>query len=146
MQEFREMIIYCDGSCLGNPGPGGWGAVFIQGSKIKKTIKGFDPNTTNNRMELTAAINALKLVKSDLNIKIYTDSTYLKNGITDWINKWKLNNWNKGKIKNVDLWKDLDFICATKTIYWHWVKAHNGNEYNELADKLAKEAITKKFD
>lgn len=146
MNEFEKISIYCDGSCSGNPGPGGWAAIFIRNEKIEKAISGFVADTTNNRMEISAAINAVKLIEDNMSVKIYTDSAYLKNGITDWINKWKITNWNNGKIKNVDLWKTLDSICSKQNIEWHWVRAHNGNKYNEMADKLAKEAISHQKD
>ncbi len=142
MQNFLE--IYCDGACSGNPGPGGWGAVLIWGNNIKE-ISGYEQSSTNNRMELTAAIEALKQVSRPVKIKIYTDSIYVMRGITDWILTWKRNNWNKGKIKNIDLWQKLDDISAKFDIEWNWVKGHNGNKYNEMADQLARKAIGDKY-
>lgn len=142
MQKFLE--VYCDGACSGNPGPGGWGAVLIWGETIKK-ISGYDEQTTNNRMELTAAIEALKQINRPVKIKVFTDSTYVMKGITEWISTWKRNNWNSGKIKNVDLWKLLDTVNQKFDIEWHWVKGHNGNKYNEIADKLARQAIENNY-
>lgn len=139
------MKIYCDGSCSGNPGPGGWAAVFIKDSQVVKKIYGYEEDTTNNRMELTAAIQALKYVKHvNTTIEIFTDSIYLKQGITEWIKSWKLNNWKNGRIKNIVLWENLDQLNSQLKVSWYWVKAHSGNKYNEMADILAKYAITKK--
>lgn len=132
--------IYCDGACSNNPGPGGWGAVLLWRS-IQKEISGAEINTTNNRMEITAAIESLKIIKISSKIDIYTDSIYLKNGITIWISKWLNNNWNNGKVKNVDLWLELYNLTNKHDIKWHWVKGHSGDLYNELADKLARCAI-----
>ncbi len=132
--------IYCDGACSNNPGIGGWGAVLIWKEHVKE-ISGNEVYTTNNRMEITAAIKALSSIVKPMPIAIYTDSTYLKDGITKWIHKWKVTNWNNGKIKNIDLWKQLDSLISNLEVEWHWVKAHNGDFYNEIADKLAKEAI-----
>lgn len=140
----KVLEIYADGACSGNPGPGGWGAILIWGDKIKE-ISGFEKETTNNRMELMAAIEALKQVKNpNVKIKLYTDSTYVMKGITSWIITWKKNNWNKGKVKNVDLWQTLDDISSKFNIEWYWVKGHNGNKYNEIADQLARNAIENK--
>ena len=138
------MKIYCDGSCLGNPGPGGWAAVFIKDNTVVKKIFGYEGDSTNNRMELTAAIKSLELVKGDSEISIFTDSTYLKQGITEWIKSWKLNNWKNGKIKNVEFWEKLDALNSKLNVSWYWVKAHNGDQYNEMADMLAKQAIKEK--
>ncbi|CAL7959878.1 Ribonuclease H [Alphaproteobacteria bacterium] len=132
--------IYCDGACSNNPGVGGWGAVLLWKSEVKR-IYGYDKYTTNNRMEIVAAIEALKAVKKRVRVAIYTDSMYLKNGITSWIAAWKVNRWKNGKIKNIDLWKKLDELVEKYEVEWHWVKGHDGNMYNELADKLAKAAI-----
>ncbi len=142
MEKFLE--IYCDGACSGNPGPGGWGAVLIWDDKLKK-ISGFEDNTTNNRMELKAAIESLKAIKRPVKLKLYTDSTYVQKGITEWIYAWKRNMWNKGKVKNVDLWQELDQIAAKFNIEWRWVKGHNGNKYNEMADELARQAIVSNY-
>ena len=139
--------IYCDGACSGNPGPGGWGAVLIYKNHIKE-INGQENNTTNNRMELTAAIEALKTItKKSYKIEVYTDSTYLCNGVNLWIGKWKSNNWmSKNKpVKNIDLWQKIDALLNTLEISWHWVRGHNGDHYNEIADALARKAIIKNF-
>jgi len=138
----NEIIIYTDGSCLGNPGKGGWAAVIINNSK-EDIIFGSEKESTNNRMELTAAINALLKIKQDKKIKIYTDSKYVKDGIEKWINNWKLNNWknsNKKDVKNKDLWTKLDNIISKKEITWNWVKAHSENKYNNKVDFLARNA------
>lgn len=135
----KEIKIYSDGACSGNPGPGGWGAVLIYKDNIKE-IYGSDPDTTNNRMELTAAVKALEQITGICKIDIYTDSTYVKDGITSWINKWKINNWRnsqKKPVKNSDLWIELDLIASKHNISWHWVKGHSNDVYNNMADKLA---------
>ena len=140
----NEIIIYTDGSCLGNPGKGGWAAVIINDS-IEEVIFGSEKESTNNRMELTAAINALLKIKQDKKIKIYTDSKYVKDGIEKWINNWKLNNWknaNKKDVKNKDLWTKLDSLINKKQISWGWVKAHSINEYNNKVDILARKAAS----
>ena len=136
--------IYTDGSCLENPGNGGWAAIiFINNEKI--IISGNKKNTTNNQMELLAAIEALKKIPEGQEIQIYTDSRYVKQGITEWIEKWIQNNWktsSKQKVKNVDLWKELNKISKKYKIEWHWVKAHAGDVFNEEADELAKKAAS----
>ena len=141
--------IYTDGACNGNPGPGGWSAIIIK-EKQKKELFGGEKLTTNNRMELTAAIKALEYCYSEegaqpslVVIKIYTDSVYVKEGITVWIEKWEKNSWktaDKKNVKNIDLWKKLRDLVKSKQIEWCWIKGHSGNPMNELADKLAKEA------
>jgi ribonuclease HI len=137
--EFLE--IYTDGACSGNPGPGGWGAVMLYG-KYEKRISGGEKDTTNNKMELFAAIQGLKSVtRNDIKIKVYTDSTYVLKGITEWISGWKKKNFKD--VKNVELWKELDAISSKFSIEWNWVKAHNGNKYNEIADTLAREESLK---
>ena len=139
-----KYIIYSDGACSGNPGPGGWGAVILDNNNKQKNISGSVKNTTNNRMELSAAIMALEEVNTNSEITIYTDSTYVKNGITEWVFKWKENGWknsNKGPVKNKDLWEKLDNLCEQNTISWKWVKGHASNKYNNLADELATKAI-----
>ena len=131
--------IYTDGSCLENPGNGGWAAIINNDGNIKK-ISGNEKNTTNNRMELMAPIMALKNVKSNSEITIYTDSTYVKNGITEWIKKWEQNGWksaNKKPVKNKDLWIKLNDLSKKNKITWIWVKGHSNNKYNNLADALA---------
>ncbi len=139
-----ETIVYTDGSCLGNPGKGGWAAVIIKNNQ-EEIIFGSEKNSTNNRMELTAAINALLKIKESEKIKIYTDSKYLKDGIEKWINNWKNNNWknaNKKDVKNKDLWTKLDSLINKKQISWEWVKAHSINEYNNKVDILARKAAS----
>ena len=131
--------IYTDGACSGNPGKGGWAAIILDG-KSQYNISGSENKTTNNRMELMAPIKALKKIKTESEVIIYTDSRYVKDGITEWIKKWKLNNWkssNKKPVKNKDLWVKLDNCCQKHSVSWKWVKAHAGNRFNDLVDKLA---------
>jgi ribonuclease HI len=131
--------IYADGACKGNPGPGGWGALLIFADKEKPMFGGASL-TTNNRMELTAVIRALEALNRSCDIKIYTDSSYVQKGITEWITAWKLRNWrtaDKKPVKNDDLWKELDALVQTHKIEWIWVKGHAGNAGNERADALA---------
>lgn len=138
-----RLIVYTDGACAGNPGPGGWGAVLAWNGEIKE-ISGGEVRTTNNRMELTAAIRALQLLKRRSEVTLYTDSTYVRNGITQWISRWKQSGWqlrNKGKVKNVDLWQELDRLDSYHRVTWMWVKGHSGNEWNDRADELARNAI-----
>ena len=134
--------IYTDGSCLENPGNGGWAAIiFMNNEKI--IISGLKKNTTNNQMELMAAIEALKKIPKDQEVQMYTDSKYVKMGITEWIKKWSQNDWktsSKQKVKNIELWKELNDISKKHKIEWHWVKAHAGNPNNEEVDELAKKA------
>ena len=140
----EKIIIYTDGGCRGNPGIGGWGVWLRYGDHDKK-LNGHEKDTTNNRMELTAAIKALEAIKSkDIDINLYTDSKYVMNGIKDWIKGWKAKGWKtaaKKPVKNVDLWQQLDALNATHTVHWHWVKGHSGNEGNEMADELANQAM-----
>ena len=136
------ITIYNDGSCLTNPGNGGWAAIINQDGKVKK-ITGSEKNTTNNRMELLAPINALKQIDNKTKIKIFTDSQYVKLGITEWINKWVNNNWQTAKkedVKNKDLWVELYNLNQSLDVNWNWVKAHAGNPLNEEVDLLAKQA------
>ena len=136
--------IYTDGACIGNPGPGGWGAVIFDQNDKQKNISGSEKNTTNNRMELLAAIMSLKKIKSNSEVIIFTDSTYVKNGITEWMKNWKKNGWknsNKKPVKNIDLWVKLDKLCEDNNVSWKWVKGHSTNEFNNLADELATKAI-----
>ena len=139
-----EIIIYTDGACRGNPGPGGWGVVLQSGEHYKE-LYGGDLDTTNNQMELTAAIQALQSLKvSKGKIKLFTDSVYVKNGITQWLLNWKKNGWKtaaKKPVKNVQLWQMLDQACQGHNIEWHWVKGHAGHPGNEKADLLANKAI-----
>ena len=143
-----EFKIYTDGACIGNPGPGGWGAIILSGND-KKELFGGEKLTTNNRMELTAAIKALEYCNkqqkksSSISIKIYTDSIYLKEGITSWISNWEKNNWktsDKKNVKNIDLWKKLKELTQSKQIEWNWIKGHSNNPLNDEADELAKKA------
>jgi|TARA_B100001758_G_scaffold245536_1_gene258722 ribonuclease HI len=137
------LYIYTDGACRGNPGKGGWGAWLVY-NKTEKELYGFSADTTNNIMELTAVIEALKSLKRKCPIIITTDSTYVKNGINDWIYSWKKNNWktaNKKSVKNKELWIALDELCALYDIEWKWVKGHSGHPGNEKADQLANQAI-----
>ena len=139
-----KVDIYTDGACLGNPGPGGWAFIIKYGSGKIKEISGSEKYTTNNKMELTAAIKAVQYFKKKIIINIYTDSKYLKDGITIWIKKWKLNGWktsNKKNVKNSDLWKLLEEKIQDHEIRWMWVKGHDENIFNEKADMLAKKAI-----
>ena len=136
--------IYRDGACSGNPGPGGWGAVIVDQDDKQKNISGSEKNTTNNRMELLAAIMSLKKIKTNSEVVIFTDSTYVKNGITEWMKNWKKNGWknsNKKPVKNKDLWVKLDKLCEANNVSWKWVKGHSTNEFNNLADELATKAI-----
>ena len=144
-----EIKIYTDGACVGNPGPGGWAAIILVENE-KKELFGGEKLTTNNRMELTAAIKALEYCANQEeklpslgNVKIFTDSTYVKKGITVWINNWEKNNWrttDKKNVKNVDLWKRLKELVKSNQVEWNWVKGHSEDPMNDLADKLAKEA------
>ena len=139
-----KYTIYTDGACSGNPGPGGWGAVIFDEKEKQYNISGNVKDTTNNRMELMAPIMALKKIKSMSNVMIFTDSTYVKNGITEWIKKWEKNGWkssNKKSVKNKDLWLKLNDLCQKNKVIWKWVKGHSNNKYNILADKLATLAI-----
>jgi len=144
-----EIKIYTDGACIGNPGPGGWAAIILEENE-KKELFGGEKLTTNNRMELTAAIKALEYCnnqeqkqRSLKNLKIFTDSTYVKEGITVWINSWEKNNWktsDKKNVKNIDLWKKLKELTKSVQVEWIWIKGHSKNTMNDLADELAKKA------
>ena len=139
----QEVTIYTDGACRGNPGPGGWGALLIYGDH-EKELYGGESMTTNNRMELLAAIEALRAMKKSCRIQLYTDSTYVRNGIREWLDKWKANNWKtaaKKAVKNQDLWQALDDESSHHDVHWHWVKGHAGDPGNERADQLANRAI-----
>jgi ribonuclease HI len=146
MVKRSHVIIYTDGACSGNPGPGGWGALLKYGPQIKE-LKGGEKNTTNNRMELTAAIEALNALTRPCRIDLYTDSEYLKKGVTEWMENWKRLGWKRGTTRkprplaNDDLWKALDQARQPHHITWHWVKAHAGDRLNERVDQLAREAI-----
>jgi len=144
----KRIHIYTDGACRNNPGPGGWGVV-LKYLKHEKTVSGSEPFTTNNRMELTAAIRGLEMLRSkNATVVIYTDSQYVRNGITEWIFNWKRNGWktkDKSFVKNIDLWKKLDYLIRLHQVEWQWVKGHNGHRENEMADTLATSAITDFF-
>lgn len=135
--------IFTDGSCKGNPGPGGWAALLRYKGNVKK-LSGAEPRTTNNRMEMTAAIMALEALKKPCKVRLVTDSEYLKKGITEWIKSWKMRNWltsNKTPVKNEDLWRRLDEAVNRHEVIWEWVKGHNGHSENEQVDQLANSAI-----
>ena len=141
----KKVDIYTDGACSGNPGPGGWG-VLIEIDNKNIELSGGDKDTTNNRMELMAAIKALEEIDKNYEITLYTDSNYVKDGITSWISNWKKNNWktaNKKDVKNKELWMRLDEAIKDKNISWVWVKGHAGNAGNEQADYLARSALEK---
>jgi ribonuclease HI len=135
--------IYADGACRGNPGPGGWGALLIMGA-TERELNGAEALTTNNRMELTAVIRALEALKRPVQARIYTDSEYVRRGITEWVHNWKKRGWrtaDKKPVKNQDLWERLDELAAGHQLEWHWVKGHSGVPGNERVDQLANEAI-----
>ncbi len=135
--------IYTDGACSGNPGPGGWGVYIIDGEETRD-LKGGEPETTNNRMELMAAIEAVRSTPEDTAFELYTDSTYVKNGLNSWIKNWKRNGWktaSRKPVKNKDLWIELDDLAAKRKIDWHWVKGHAGDPGNEMADELARKGL-----
>ncbi len=138
-----SVIIHTDGACRGNPGPGGWGVVLnYRGNQ--KTLSGFEPDTTNNRMELTAVIEALRALKRDCAVELITDSKYVMDGINEWLANWKRNGWKtaaRKPVKNSDLWQQLDEATARHDLTWRWVKGHSGDPGNELADQLANQAI-----
>jgi ribonuclease HI len=136
------VIIYTDGACYGNPGPGGW-AALLRYKKREKVLTGSHPDTTNNRMELTAAVQALESLKRSCRVNFYTDSEYLKRGITEWMSNWRKRGWRRkgGKLANAELWQSLDKAAENHQIEWHWVRAHAGNRHNERVDRLARRAI-----
>lgn len=137
-----QVKIYSDGACRGNPGPGGWAALLRSG-RYEKTLSGGELETTNNRMELTAALEALQALKRPCQIDFYTDSEYLRRGITEWLPAWRKRNWRRkdGALANAELWKALDEAAARHTIAWHWVRGHAGHPDNERVDLLARRAI-----
>ncbi|MFN7666623.1 MAG: ribonuclease HI [bacterium] len=138
-----QVSLYTDGACSGNPGPGGWGALLTMGPH-EKELSGAEAHTTNNRMEMTAALQGLRALKNPCRVDLYTDSQYLREGITKWIVGWKKNGWktaNKKPVKNDDLWRALDDLTQMHDIRWHWVKGHNGHPENERVDLLARSAI-----
>ena len=138
-----RVTIYTDGACAGNPGPGGWGAILISG-KHRKELNGGEAASTNNRMELTAAISALEALKRPARVDIHTDSEYVQKGISGWINGWKRNGWRtsaRQPVKNADLWQRLDAAQARHEVRWHWLRGHAGHPENERADELARAGI-----
>jgi len=143
----KEVIIYCDGSCKGNPGPGGWASILIYRGK-RKILTGFARETTNNIMELTCAVKALEALKEPCTVVVYSDSTYLVKGMTEWIQNWKEKRWKNSQkklIKNLELWQQLDRSAQKHTIYWQWLKGHEGHPENEECDRLAKNEIKKRI-
>ena len=144
IRQGKHVSLHTDGACSGNPGPGGWGAVYSFDSNIVFEISGFDKATTNNRMEMMAAIEGLKLLPEKTNVTLYTDSQYVKNGVTIWMQNWKKNNWQTSKnspVKNQDLWLMFDELVQKYNITWQWVKGHSGDVRNDKADSLARQAI-----
>ena len=138
-----HVVIFTDGACSGNPGPGGWG-VILKSGEVEKELSGGEPVTTNNRMELMAAISALEALKKAARVDIYTDSQYVRGGITGWIHGWKKNGWktaDRKPVKNVDLWQRLDSALGAHQLRWHWVKGHAGHPENERADELARQGL-----
>jgi ribonuclease HI len=143
MSAQMRVEIFTDGACKGNPGVGGWGAL-LRHNGVEKTLRGSEAHTTNNRMELTAAIEALAALTRTCEVDLYTDSQYLRLGMTEWLAQWKKKNWcnaSKKPVKNVDLWKRLDQLAIQHHIRWHWIKGHSGHPENERVDALANQAI-----
>ncbi len=139
----EKVEIYTDGSCQGNPGPGGWG-VLLRYKDVEKEFSGYNPDTTNNRMELQAAIMGLEALKRPMIVDLYTDSQYVRDGITKWLPQWKSKGWvlsTKKPVKNRDLWEELDALAQKHTVSWHWIRGHQGHPENERADELARQAI-----
>jgi ribonuclease HI len=139
----KRVTIYTDGACHGNPGPGGWGAILVAG-ETRREISGYQPQTTNNRMEMTAALEALGRLREPCEVELFTDSQYLRTGMREWLAKWKRNNWrtsDKKPVKNEDLWRQLDAAAQIHDIHWHWVRGHDGHPENERCDELANAAI-----
>lgn len=145
MSKTDRVEIFTDGACSGNPGPGGWG-VLLRFGEIEKTLNGAEDHTTNNRMELMAAIMGLKALQRPCKVRLVTDSNYVKKGITEWMTQWRKKNWRTADnkpVKNQDLWEQLNELVVEHDIEWEWVKGHSGHAENELADELAREAIIK---
>jgi len=139
----KHVQIYTDGACSGNPGPGGWAAILVHG-KVEKELTGAEGHTTNNRMELMAAIAGLEALKGSCRVDLTTDSTYVQKGITEWLKGWKAKGWktaDKKPVKNADLWQRLEQAASQHDVSWHWVRGHDGHEYNERADVLACKAL-----
>ena len=139
-----QVVIYTDGACSGNPGPGGWGAVMLSGES-RREICGGEPGSTNNRMEMMAAIQALEALKKPCKVDLHTDSTYVMKGISEWIHAWKRRGWRTADnkpVKNDDLWRRLDEARSRHDVKWHWVKGHAGHELNERADELARQGLS----
>jgi ribonuclease HI len=144
MPHATAVLIYTDGACKGNPGPGGWGAWLRSGTNERELFGG-EPQTTNNRMELTAVIEALRALKWPCEVTLYTDSQYVRQGITEWLKNWKARGWlttGKQPVKNADLWRELDEEATRHDVHWRWVKGHSGDEGNERADQLANRGVT----
>ena len=142
-EDLPHVTIFTDGACSGNPGPGGWGVILRYGN-VEKELKGGENPTTNNRMELMAAISALEALKKPALVDLTTDSQYVRQGITSWIHNWKKNGWrtaDKKPVKNADLWQRLDAALKTHKIHWHWIKGHAGHAENERADQLARDGL-----
>ena len=139
----RRVTIFTDGACAGNPGPGGWAAILIAGPH-RREISGYEPATTNNRMEIMAAIEALRALRGPSEVDLHTDSQYLRNGMSTWLERWKRNGWrtaDRKPVKNDDLWRALDALAQTHAVHWHWVRGHDGHPENERCDELANAAI-----
>lgn len=139
----KRVVIHTDGACSGNPGPGGWGAI-LEFDGRRKELFGGEPQSTNNRMELTAAIEALRALRRPSPVEIHTDSEYLRNGITKWINGWKKNGWktaDRKPVKNAELWQALDALMRSRQVSFHWVRGHSGHDLNERADELARQGM-----
>jgi ribonuclease HI len=142
MQDLSHVTIYTDGACEPNPGPGGWAALLLSG-RHEKELSGAEPKTTNNRMELTAAVQALKALSQAAQVDFYTDSEYLRRGITEWLPDWRRRGWRRksGKLANIDLWQALEEALEVHTVRWHWVRGHAGDRFNQRVDNLARKAM-----
>ena len=139
----RRVTIFTDGACAGNPGPGGWAAILVAG-RHRRELSGYEPSTTNNRMEIMAAIEAFRALRGPSEVDLHTDSQYLRNGMSTWLERWKRNGWrtaDRKPVKNDDLWRALDVLAQTHAVRWHWVRGHDGHPENERCDELANAAI-----